>query len=93
VFLIFDTISIALLSAGVIYLFLIFGNGSIIETSFFPQIVSTILEILPFSIPIKQFQIFKSIGVINFQSFLILIPLCYLWILFNASLLKRKMFQ
>tara|TARA_A100001015_G_C14985171_1_gene711219 strand:+ start:1118 stop:1867 length:750 start_codon:yes stop_codon:yes gene_type:complete len=93
IFLILDTLSIVLLSSGIIYLYIIFGNGLIIETSFFPNGISEILEIMPFSLVFKQFQIFNSIGIINFQIFIILLTLIYFWILLNGFLLKRKMSQ
>lgn len=93
IFLILDTLSIVLLSLGIIYLYIIFGNGFIIETSFFPYGISVFLEKIPSALVFKQFQTFNSIGIINFQIFLILLPIIYFWILGNSYLLKSKMSQ
>jgi len=93
IFLVLDTLNIVLLLIGIIYLYIIFGNGFIIETSFFPHGISSILEIMPTSIVFKQFQVYSSIGIINFQIFIIILPLIYFWVWGNSFLLKRKMSQ
>lgn len=88
-----DTLTTVLLSISIIFLIIIFGNGFIIETSFFPDAIGEVLTLQPLSLPFQLYQAFNSIGIINFKLFLPLFLVVYLWILFNSFLLKRKMLQ
>ena len=91
--LIFDNLSTVLLSVSIIFLINIFGSGFIIETSFFPNELGGLLTLQPLSLPLQIYRTFNSIGIINLEVFLFLLPIIYLWILLNSFLLKRKMLQ
>lgn len=93
ILLVIDTLSTVLLTISIIFLINIFGNGFIIETSFFPNELGELLALQPLSFPFQLYQTFNSIGIINFEFFLSLFPIVYLWILLNSFLLKRKMLQ
>lgn len=91
--LIIDTLSSVLLSMSIIFLINIFGNGFIIETSFFPNGLGELLTLHPLSLPVQLYRTFNSIGIINLKILLSLFPIIYLWVLLNSFLLKRKILQ
>ena len=91
--LIVDTLTTMLLSTFMLFLVIVFGNGYLIEFSFFPLAFDSIIELSPISIPFQIFQKFHSTGFIDYISVSILIVLIYFWILLNGYILKNKLRQ
>ena len=91
--LIVDTLTTMLLSTFMVFLVLVFGNGYLIESSFFPLAFDSIITLSPISIPFQIFQKFHSTGFIDYISISILIVLIYFWVLFNGYILKNKLRQ
>ena len=91
--LIVDTLTTMLLLTFMIFLVIVFGNGYLIEFSFFPLGLDSIIKLSPISIPFQIFQKFNSTGMIDYLSISILVALIYLWILLNGYILKSKLRQ
>ena len=91
--LIVDTLTTMLLSTFMVFLIIVFGNGYLIEFSFFPLGVDSIIKWSPISIPFQIFQKFNSTGMIDYLAIFILIALIYFWILLNGYILKTKLHQ
>lgn len=91
--LIVDTLTTMLLSTFMVFLVIVFGNGYLIEFSFFPLGLDSIIKWSPISIPFQIFQKFHSTGLIDYISISILIVLIYLWVLFNGYILRNKLRQ
>ena len=91
--LIVDTLTTMLLLTFMIFLVIVFGNGYLIEFSFFPLGLDSIIKLSPISIPFQIFQKFNSTGMIDYLSILILTVLIYFWVLLNGYILKRKLRQ
>ena len=91
--LIIDTLTTMLLSTFMIFLIIVFGSGYLIEFSFFPLGLDSIIKLSPISIPFQIFQKFNSTGMIDYLSILILTVLIYFWVLLNGYILKRKLRQ
>jgi len=91
--LIVDTLTTMLLLTFMIFLVIIFGNGYLIEFSFFPLGLDSIIKLSPISIPFQIFQKFNSTGMIDYLSLSILVVLIYFWILLNGYILKSKLRQ
>ena len=91
--LIIDTLTTMLLSTFMVFLVIVFGNGYLIEFSFFPLGLDSIIMLSPISIPFQIFQKFHSTGLIDYISISILIVLIYFWVLLNGYILKNKLRQ
>ena len=91
--LIIDTLTTMMLSTFMVFLVVVFGNGYLIEFSFFPLGLDSIIKLSPISIPFQIFQKFNSTGVIDYISVSILIVLIYFWVLLNGYILKNKLRQ
>ena len=91
--LIVDTLTTMLLLTFMIFLVIIFGNGYLIEFSFFPLGLDSIIKLSPISIPFQIFQKFNSTGMIDYLSISILVVLIYFWVLLNGYILKSKLRQ
>jgi len=91
--LIVDTLTTMLLSTFMVFLVIVFGNGFLIEFSFFPLGLDSIIKLSPISIPFQIFQKFYSTGLIDYISTTILIVLIYFWVLLNGYILKNKLRQ
>ena len=91
--LIVDTLTTMLLLTFMIFLVIVFGNGYLIEFSFFPLGLDSIIKLSPISIPFQIFQKFNSTGMIDYLSISILIVLIYFWVLLNGYILKSKLHQ
>ena len=91
--LIVDTLTTMLLLTFMIFLVIVFGNGYLIEFSFFPLGLDSIIKFSPISIPFQIFQKFNSTGMIDYLSISILIVLIYFWVLLNGYILKSKLRQ
>ena len=91
--LIVDTLTTMLLLTFMIFLVIVFGNGYLIEFSFFPLGLDSIIKLSPISIPFQIFQKFNSTGIIDYLSISILVVLIYFWILLNGYILKSKLRQ
>tara|TARA_B100001741_G_scaffold157744_1_gene130216 strand:- start:38 stop:787 length:750 start_codon:yes stop_codon:yes gene_type:complete len=91
--LIVDTLTTMLLLTFMIFLVIVFGNGYLIEFSFFPLGLDSIIKLSPISIPFQIFQKFNSTGMIDYLSISILVVLIYFWVLLNGYILKSKLRQ
>ena len=91
--LIVDTLTTMLLSIFMVFLVIVFGNGYLIEFSFFPLGLDSIIKLSPISIPFQIFQKFHSTELIDYISVSILIVLIYFWVLLNGYILKNKLRQ
>jgi hypothetical protein len=91
--LIIDTLTTAIITIAMIFLLIIFGNGFIIETSFFPIAIETFIKSQPLSIPFRLYQTFNQLGIMNYTLLFILLPINYLWIILNGYILKNKLLQ
>jgi len=91
--LIIDTLTTMLLATFMLFLIVLFGNGFLIEFSFFPLGLDSLMKASPLSIPFQIYQKFHSTGIIDYISISISIALVYLWILLNSHILKIKLRQ
>ena len=91
--LIVNTLTTMLLLTFMIFLVIVFGNGYLIEFSFFPLGLDSIIKLSPISIPFQIFQKFNSTGMIDYLSISILVVLIYFWVLLNGYILKSKLRQ
>ena len=91
--LIIDTLTTMFLAIFILFLILLFGNGFLIEFSFFPLGLDSLMKMSPLSIPFQIYQKFYSTGIIDYMSISISIVLVYLWILLNSHILKIKLRQ
>ena len=82
-----------ILTSFVIIIFIIFGNGFLIEFSFFPSFIESILKYNPLSFSQKSFQRFISTGYLDWTYTVIQIVLIYILFLLNGVLLKKKLRQ
>ena len=91
--LIIDTLTMMLLGTFMLFLLVLFGNGFLIEFSFFHLGIESLLELSPLAIPFQIYHKFYSTGLIDYVSISIIIGLIYLWILLNSQILKQKLRQ
>ena len=88
-----DAITTMILSSFVLIVFMIFGNGFLIEFSFFPSFIESILKYNPISFSQQCYQRFISTGHFDWMLISIQIALIYILFLLNGFLLKRKLRQ
>ena len=88
-----DAITTMILSSFVLIFFMIFGNGFLIEFSFFPSFMESILKYSPISFSQQCYQRFTSTGYFDWMFIAIQIILIYILFVLNGFLLKRKLRQ
>ena len=88
-----DTLTTMLLAIFMVILVILFGTGFLIEFSFFPLGLDSILKWSPISIPFQIYKKFNSTGIIDYISISISLILIYAWVIFNSYLLKIKLRQ
>ncbi len=88
-----DAITTMILSSFGLIVFMIFGNGFLIEFSFFPSFIESILKYNPISFSQQCYQRFISTGHFDWMLISIQIALIYILFLLNGFLLKRKLRQ
>ena len=88
-----DAITTMILSSFILIFFLIFGNGFLIEFSFFPSFIESFLKYNPISFSQQCYQRFIATGYFDWRYIGIQIILVYILFLLNGFLLKRKLRQ
>jgi hypothetical protein len=88
-----ESITSHLFITFMIFIIILFGSGLIIEFSFFPRVVETVLIFQPLSIPFRTLQIFLSNGTVQWALIGLSLVLALAWILANGFLLKYKLRQ
>ena len=88
-----DAITTMILSSFVLIFFMIFGNGFLIEFSFFPSFMESVLKYIPISFSHQCYQRFTSTGYVDWMYIAIQIILIYTLFVLNGFLLKRKLRQ
>ena len=88
-----DAITTMILSSFLLVFFMTFGNGFLIEFSFFPSFMESILKINPISFSHQCYQRFTSTGYFDWMLVAIQIILIYTLFVLNGFLLKRKLRQ
>jgi len=91
--LLIDTLTTMLLASFMVFLVILFGNGFLIEFSFFPLGLDSILKWSPISIPFQVYKKFNITEIIDYTSISISLILIYLWMVLNSYLLKIKLRQ
>ena len=88
-----DAITTMTLASFIIIIFIIFGNGFLIEFSFFPSFIESILKYNPLSFSQKSYQRFVSTGYLDWTYTVVQIGLIYILFFLNGTLLKKKLRQ
>ncbi len=88
-----DAITTMILSSFAVIFFMIFGSGFLIEFSFFPSFMESILKYNPISFSQQCYQSFTSTGHIDWMVIAIQIVFIYTLFVLNGFLLKRKLRQ
>ena len=88
-----DAITTMILSSFVLIFFMIFGSGFLIEFSFFPSFMESILKYNPISFSQQCYQRFTSTGNFDWMFIAIQVILIYTLFVLNGFLLKRKLRQ
>ena len=88
-----DAITTMILSSFVLIFFMIFGSGFLIEFSFFPSFMESILKYNPISFSQQCYQRFTSTGYFDWMFIAIQVILIYTLFVLNGFLLKRKLRQ
>ena len=91
--LLINSISVIWVSIFLVFNFILFGNGFIIQLEFFPPVLEKFLKSQPFSLSFQAMQRFLSIDTINWVYITIISILIYLWVLTNGYILKKKFQQ
>ena len=88
-----DAITTMILSSFVLIFFMIFGNGFLIEFSFFPSFMESILKYSPISFSQQCYHRFTSTGYFDWMFIAVQVILIYTLFVLNGFLLKRKLRQ
>ena len=88
-----DAITTMILSSFALIFFIIFGNGFLIEFSFFPSFMESILKYNPISFSQQCYQRFTSTGYFDWVLVAVQVVLIYALFFLNGFLLKRKLRQ
>ncbi len=88
-----DRISTYLSISVIMFLFIIFGTGMLVEFDFYPKIIGTILSYNPLSIVLTQLRQILFDGSIQWEFLAIPIITSLIWTWLNGALLKRRMKQ
>ena len=89
--LLIDTVTKFSLMTFITFIFILFGNGFIIEFGFFPTVIDSFLKWQPISIPFQAFQLFKNTKFIDWQMLVYPLVLVLLWVIVNTKILKWKL--
>ena len=73
------------------FIFILFGNGFIIEFGFFPTGIDTFLQWQPLSIPFQVFQLYVSTNIIDWQMLVYPLVIVLCWVIANTKILKWKL--
>jgi len=89
--LLIDTVTTFSMMTFITFIFILFGNGFIIEFGFFPTGVDSILKWQPISIPFQAFQLFINTKFIDWQMLAYPLVLVLFWVIANTKILKWKL--
>lgn len=89
--LLIDTVTTFSMMTFITFIFILFGNGFIIEFGFFPTGVDSFLKWLPISIPFQAFQLFVNTKFIDWQMLAYPLVLVLFWVIANTKILKWKL--
>ena len=89
--LLINTVTTFSMITFITFIFILFGNGFIIEFGFFPAGIENFLRWQPLSIPYRAFQLFIRSGIIDWALLFSSLLLGLLWMLGNTTILKRKL--
>jgi hypothetical protein len=73
------------------FIFILFGNGFIIEFGFFPMGIDSFLKWQPISIPFQVFQLYINTNIIDWPMLVYHLVLVIFWVIANTQILKRKL--
>jgi len=73
------------------FIFILFGNGFIIEFGFFPTEIDSFLKWQPISIPFQVFQLYINTNTIDWSMLVYPLALVIFWVIANTKILKRKL--
>ena len=89
--LLIDTVTTFSMMTFITFIFILFGNGFIIEFGFFPTGVDSFLKWQPISIPFQAFQLFINTKFIDWQMLAYPLVLVLFWVIANTKILKWKL--
>ena len=89
--LLIDTVTTFFMITFTTFIFILFGNGFIIEFSFFPTGIASFLKWQPISIPFQAFQLFINTKFIDWQMLAYPLVLVLFWVIVNTKILKWKL--
>ena len=91
--LIIDSLALIIFATFALIFLILFGNGFLIEFSFFPKGLDSMLGWQPLSLPFQIYQKFNATNYIDYFLVSIIIAVNYLWTIINSYILKRKLYQ
>ena len=89
--LLIDTVTTFSMITFITFIFILFGNGFIIEFGFFPTGIDSFLKWQPISIPFQVFQLFINTNIIDWQMLVYPFVLVLFWVIANTKILKWKL--
>ena len=89
--LLIDTVTTFFMITFTTFIFILFGNGFIIEFGFFPTGIASFLKWQPISIPFQAFQLFINTKFIDWQMLAYPLVLVLFWVIVNTKILKWKL--
>ena len=89
--LLIDTVTTFSMMIFITFIFILFGNGFIIEFGFFPTGVDSFLKWQPISIPFQALQLFINTKFIDWQMLAYPLVLVLFWVIANTKILKWKL--
>ncbi len=89
--LLIDTVTTFSMMTFITFIFILFGNGFIIEFGFFPTGIDSFLKWQPISIPFQALQLFINTKFIDWQMLAYPLVLVLLWVIANTKILKWKL--
>jgi len=89
--LLINTVTTFSMITFITFIFILFGNGFIIEFGFFPTGIASFLKWQPISIPFQVFQLFINTNIIDWQMLVYPLVLVLFWVIANTKILKWKL--
>ena len=89
--LLIDTVTTFSMISFITFIFILFGNGFIIEFGFFPAGIASFLKWQPISIPFQVFQLYINTNIIDWPMLVYHLVLVIFWVIANTQILKRKL--
>jgi len=86
--LLINTVTTFSMITFITFIFILFGNGFIIEFGFFPVGINSFLKWQPISIPFQVFQLFINTNIIDWQMLIYPLVLVLFWVIANTKILK-----